>query len=96
MLATLDPLAALAGSDEQALKELLGSVEDFADGDLGDFLEELGGKTAEPASNGANGATSDEFSESFQVLVTCENEAQQRELLARLDSEGYSVRALIV
>lgn len=86
-LATADPLTQLAGQDDSKLIALL---DDFNSDNaaiqkmLGDLVklpkEEPGPIT---------------FDQKFEVLVTCEDEAQQAQLLERLLQEGFKCRSLI-
>ena len=62
------------------------------DGDaLDELLDDLGRKKMEV---GAEDQT-ELLDSGFQVLVECEDEWQQQDLLERLEEEGYSCRALI-
>lgn len=82
--------------DESKLAELLGElrlqgndsalVAGWSDDELDKLLGTAGSEV---------GAFSGEKPESFDVIVTCTDEAQQKELLQRLSDEGYKVRALI-
>jgi len=96
ILATHDPLAALADADLQQLEQLLREVEtedpalqamlaDLARGH-GLFIEE----DPETASD-----ESGRLKERFQVLIDCRDEQEQAVLLSRLDHEGFRCRALI-
>jgi ParB-like chromosome segregation protein Spo0J len=78
--------AELAQWDVEVLNQLL------ADGELGDVgftaeeLEKLtDAKASEPAAASSVGET-------FEVVVECEGESQQKELYERLTGEGYSCR----
>ena len=94
LLATLDPLAALAGTDQTMLDDLLVQIEteNIA---VQEFLRSL----TLPQSQDGNadlwcGAECPEVKipEVYQVLVTCQNEAEQREVFERLVQEGCSCR----
>lgn len=83
VLATLDPLSAMAKTDKEKLDELLREVSTGDDG-----LQEMLSKLAEeeglvPPMNEAN------YQESFNVLVVCQGEQQQADLFERLTGEGY-------
>lgn len=99
MLATLDPLAAMAGQDENRLAELLSTVtskndtvnallQTLASGykslTLGDYSEQ----------SADNESTS--LDSQFEVVITCDGEQHQRELLERLTEEGLVCRSLIL
>jgi hypothetical protein len=90
ILATLDPLAGLAETNAKALDELLATVETKSEA-IKQMLASLplvgeNGESDEPC----------ELSQHFSVLIECQTEAEQRELLARFQKEGLECRALIV
>jgi len=98
ILATLDPLAGMAEANKDRLEALLQEVRTGSPA-LIDLLE----KTAKKADcewaeedwgeDGEDGA--EEIPEQFNVLVECESEEQQAELLQRLTNEGLVCRSLI-
>lgn len=96
LLLTMDPLAALAGRDEDALAQLaaVASTESQVLRALFDAVarsaetprelpDEPADKTGEPA-----------LRDQFLVLVTCESEEQQAELIERLSGEGLACKPL--
>ncbi|MGA2257682.1 MAG: ParB N-terminal domain-containing protein [Thermoguttaceae bacterium] len=94
VLATLDPMAAMAEADTAALERLLKEVE-IADPALQAILDGLA------AENGI--ALDDELATNppavpipavLQIVVQCESESQQEELFERLQEEGYACRVL--
>ena len=89
LLATIDPLAALATTDESALRELLASVTTESPA-LQSLFDDLAGGPpaleADPAEV--------PLGETFQIVVECRDEDQQRELYERLTSEGHNCRLL--
>jgi hypothetical protein len=91
LLLAIDPLAQLAGYEADTLEQLRQSVE----GDSA-AVKSLW-QTLEAASEGTMRdlarAGSDSLPEQFYVLVECEDEAQQRELLARFQDEGLRCQA---
>ncbi|NMC21147.1 MAG: ParB N-terminal domain-containing protein [Thermogutta sp.] len=96
LLAVLDPLANLAGKNEDVLRDLLSDVETAHPG-LQTLLDELAGD--DPAANGGGDAAGEADGESepplpdvFQIVVQCRDEDQQRELFERLTGEGFSCR----
>lgn len=92
LLATLDPIAALAATDVAKLAELCNAVE--APGQhAARLLADLQGVVER---TGDDPPPECPFEESFQVLVECRNEAAQRELHARLTSEGHTCRLLML
>jgi hypothetical protein len=92
LLATLDPLAALAGANAEALASLVADVETDNQA-VRTMLDELLARRAhsEPAAGPAGelsiGAT-------YQVVADCRDEAQQRELYERLVGEGFKCKVL--
>ena len=98
MLATLDPMAAMAGRDEERLSELLSTVS--SDNDTVNALLQalasgykpltLGDYSEEYAGDESAGLDSQ-----FEVIIVCDGESHQRELLTRLTEEGLICRSLI-
>jgi hypothetical protein len=90
LLAAHDPLATLAEADADKLAALLASTpaSDAALRALFDGLlpPETQGADRQPAA--------DALAESFQVLVQCANEAEQRAVYERLTAEGLACRLL--
>jgi ParB-like chromosome segregation protein Spo0J len=93
LLLTLDPLAALAETDAQAAAELARLVE--TDSEALDQLwqslaandaaaREALGKSDEPA-----------VAEQFLILITCDSEEHQSQLLAELHNRGLTCKALL-
>lgn len=109
LLATLDPLAGMAATDVGKLDALLEGIT-FETPELGAMLERLKSlpaptfeaPAAAPADAGdeedgdTSAAGGRQATERFAVLVNCESEDQQRELLERFEQEGLACRALIV
>jgi hypothetical protein len=95
ILATLDPISALAEADTEKLDALLREVQTDNDA-LSAMLAALAsdnglGQDPEPASP----AGADEIFGQFQILVECDDETTQAALLEKLTSEGYKCRSLI-
>lgn len=89
LLATIDPLSSLAGQDDEKLIELLHEV-DSDSAAVQKMLADLVGDLAdEPPEEVPS------WEESFQVLVECESESQQRQLLERFQAEGLRCKSLI-
>src|SRR5262249_13396099 len=90
LLLSIDPLAALAETQEQLhlrLREI--TPTDSAELEAAWRAEAEAVFTAEPATEADMGP------EQFLVLVTCRDEPQQVELLRRLSGEGLECRALL-
>ena len=93
LLATLDPLAALAGTDAAALDALLRDVQTGSDavaGLLAELAQDAGPGDAPPAD------AADELPpERYQILIEFDSERDQAAWLARLTAEGLVCRSLI-
>lgn len=101
MLATFDPLASMAGLDALALNTLMENIEApeslnsllnavvnnyealTLDMNIGDFAEEYAGDESAGLDS------------QFEIVITCNGEQHQRELLERLTVEGLVCRSLI-
>jgi hypothetical protein len=93
LLASLDPLAALAEADGAKLDALL-EVFQTENAALAAMLDEL----AESAGAGTPGPSQrePEIPEVWQVVVACRSEDEQRELFDRLIEQGYDCRVLVM
>ncbi len=97
LLATLDPLAALALADGERLNDLLRNVETSSSA-VQAMLADVAKRAAlvvhdeqlEPADSAPI-----LFPERYEVLVQCADEPQQKELIERLLADGLVCRALI-
>jgi hypothetical protein len=88
--------AELADWDTDTLDRLLREIE-VGDEDLESMLADLAddaGIFSELEDELAEDQ-SDELTDAFAVLITCQNESQQAELLERFGREGLTCRALI-
>lgn len=94
ILATLDPLAALATTDAAKLDELLREVQtgDAAVQQMLSELAESAGLYKTPQEQEAGPVT---IPEQWMVVIECETEHQQVELFQRLSDEGYACRLLV-
>lgn len=90
LLAVHDPLAAMAEVDNEVLTGLLAEVETDNEA-LRRLLEDLGSHE-EPAAQGLPAEV--DVPETFQIVVECQDEDQQRELYERLSGEGLKCRLL--
>ena len=92
ILATLDPLAALAETNAANLDALLRNV-DTGNEALSQMLADLaedGGVTPPDEEDGQHAA----LKTGWELVVTCSNEDTQRELFDRLTLEGMTCRVL--
>lgn len=89
ILATLDPLAAMAETDLDALRTLAASV-DWA-GELAEVAKSL---DLFPAA--ALDATPRLAGYEYKLVIDCGDEQKQAALLARLEAEGLAVKAMTI
>ena len=96
LLAVLDPLAAMAESNDEALTELLAHVETESDAVQAMLDGMLDNHDALEGGAGlADGTDRDiDVPEAFQVVVECRDENQQRAVFERLTGEGFECRLL--
>lgn len=90
LLAFWDPLSALAGRDEKQA-QLLASLVVTSNSDLQKMLDDLRGETA--ATSHSPVAERD-LEASYQLVVQCADETQQRRLFERFTAEGLTCRVL--
>jgi hypothetical protein len=103
ILATLDPLAAMAGADAGKLDELLREVKTGSTA-LEAMLARLAAETEavlaplmsnwEPPQPAETPQPA--LATKFAIVVSCESEQQQLELLEQFEMEGLECRALVV
>jgi ParB-like chromosome segregation protein Spo0J len=93
LLATLDPLTALAGRDDAALESLLAATEVQSDA-VQQFLAELTADREQVLEDSSGSNREVALPETFQVLVECASEAEQREVFERLTGDGHKCRAI--
>jgi hypothetical protein len=93
LLATLDPLAAMAGADAQLLGALVADVETDNQA-VRSMIDRLAEEN--PVDGDAEPKPLDDVivPACFQVVVECHDEAQQREVFERLTTEGFKCRVL--
>jgi len=92
LLLAIDPLAQLAGYAAETLDELRGLVEadSAAVKSLWQTLQEASERTKREVKRNSEG---DDAGMRYFVLVSCEDEEQQCELLKRFEDEGLSCQA---
>ncbi|MGB9689907.1 hypothetical protein [Thermogutta sp.] len=93
LLALLDPLANLAEADTEALAELASEL-DLQSPVLRDLLHEMISLPHSDEESPNSSSLPQSLPESFQVVVECKDEDQQREVFERLSAEGYNCRLL--
>jgi hypothetical protein len=94
LLATLDPLAAMAQADEALLADVLSSVT-TGSAAVQSLLDDVAARHGVVLPMQELPAEVP-IRESYQVVAECESEAAQRELFERLRGEGYRCRLLAI
>jgi ParB-like chromosome segregation protein Spo0J len=95
LLATLDPLAAMAGADDARLAELLQNVK-TGSAALQEVLTRLAGDAAKVPEPAAPADSHPHLETRYAIVVNCESEQQQLELLEEFEGAGLDCRALVV
>jgi hypothetical protein len=93
LLATLDPLAAMAEADARMLRGLVDEVTTDNEA-LGALLASLAAENPLPGEIGEAPLDDMTLAASYQIVVQCGDENEQRELFERLTSEGWKCRVL--
>ncbi len=96
ILLTLDPLAALAGVDQDHLADLLATTK-FTSPHLEQLLDNLIREAAgvlDDLTDSPGERPEVEVPESYQVVVECADEAEQQAIYTRMREEGYRCRVL--
>jgi hypothetical protein len=92
LLATLDPLAALADTDQTMLNDLLAQVE-TENVAVQELLRSLSHSSSDDCGfDSGSDRPEVPIPEVFQILVTCQDEEEQREVFEQLTAEGRSCR----
>lgn len=92
LLATIDPLSSLAGVDSEKLTALLTGVR-TGNPTLQGLLEELAQPAERPAAEASEGES---LRHQYNIIVNCNDEMHQSDLLQRFTDEGLTCRALVV
>jgi hypothetical protein len=93
LLATLDPLAAMAGADADVLGALVSDV-DTENEAVRSMLEQLVADNPLPDPSRAGALTDAIIRQSYQVVVECADESEQRAVFERMTAEGFKCRVL--
>ena len=94
LLAVLDPLAAMAAADGDALAELLAEVETENEA-VRKLLDDMLAGPGLPPEDDQDGPPPEvDVGEAYQVVIECRDEDHQREVYQRLKSEGLKCRLL--
>lgn len=102
LLLALDPLASLAETNTEHLADLLHEVNTgdqalaglFADLAQANDIIPSNSELAEAAGDDDESAAAETVPESYQLAVTCRDEASQKQLYEALAAEGHDVRVL--
>lgn len=95
LLLAYDPLAAMAEANKENLEALIRDVQIKSEG-LAGMLGKLAEQNAIIAKNQEPDQEPEpDIPEQFCVLIECETEDQQKEILQRMTNEGLQCRALI-
>ena len=100
LLATLDPLAAMAEADDAKLQGLLRDVK-TGSAALQDMLTRLAADAgaipqANPPADKNRHGSKPNLETRYAIVVNCESEQQQLELLEQFEKQGLDCRALVV
>jgi hypothetical protein len=95
ILATLDPLAAMAGAHAEKLNELLRGVETGSQA-LQEMLAQLAADTRAVAAAEPAVPSRSNLATRFAIVVNCESEEQQIKLLEEFETQGLECRALVM
>jgi hypothetical protein len=94
LLLTIDPLAALAQTQEQ-IHQRLQEITPTNDPDLQALWQAQADQLLDPDESVGRRSPDPALTEQFLVLVTCRDEKEQLELLGRLQEEGRECKALM-
>jgi hypothetical protein len=95
LLATLDPLASLAESDAVRLHELLRSVETENEA-VTQLLAQLAADGPVVEAEEAAPVSGTNLKSKYAIVVNCDSESQQLQLLEQFEAQGLDCRALVV
>ena len=97
ILATIDPLSAMAVTDTEQLASLLGEIT-VTDASLQSMLADLGVKAGVVPADGGGlpdvGEPSGGYKEQYGVIVMCGDESEQQRVYETLRDEGYTCRVV--
>ncbi len=95
LLATLDPLSAMADTDADALAMLLERIETSDEG-VATMLGELASGVHLAPNTSSTSSEEIRIPQLHQVIVDCSDEAQQREVYEQLRAVGHKCRLLVL
>jgi len=94
ILATLDPLAALAQRDEETMADLLSAVNTENDAVRAMLDGMLRSHTPSPADEELRQPPEVPVHDTWQVVIECQSEQQQRHVFEQMTAEGFTCRLL--
>lgn len=94
LLATLDPLATMATVSPDDLESLMKDAQVY-DENIRELLERMIIEARADLKETVADVSEKSLPEIWGVLITCEDEGQQGELLERLTGEGYACKPII-
>jgi hypothetical protein len=95
LLATLDPLAAMAGADAQLLAGLVADIETQNES-LRAMLDQLAADNPLGCDEAARPLDDVILHATYQVVVECQDETEQRTVYERMTAEGFKCRVLSI
>jgi hypothetical protein len=95
LLATLDPLAAMAGADAQMLAGLVADIETENES-LRAVLDELAAENPLGSDDATRPLDDAILRATFQVVVECQDEIEQRAVYERMTAEGFKCKVLSI
>lgn len=93
LLATHDPLAAMAGIDAEKLEGIISDINTSSDA-LRDLIEQLAEEAGIVPEDDSEDDEQVPIRSGFEIVVTCENEQAQKALFDQLTEEGHKCRVL--
>lgn len=93
LLATFDPLSAMAEIDTERLDELIRDLDTGNDA-IRDLLAELAAQAGIVPPDEAEAEEQPKLKTGFEIVVTCDNEQQQQQVFDNLTAEGLKCRVL--
>jgi len=99
VLATLDPIAAMAGTDKEKLNELIGMIDRDHDA-VNDLLTGIAATYHLPDAIEGRDAHGDHdngdgYREQYGVIVICGSESEQQAIYEQLSADGYDCKVVV-
>ncbi len=94
ILATLDPISAMAQSDDQALQALMEKIGENSDETS--FQDLMSRIHNEETSTSSDSGQAPELKDRFAIMIECETEEDQLKMLKRFLKQGITCRAIVI